>query len=178
MILLLLLVHITLAVVVQGSQLRLCRELHYDYVVSQAAIDEFGVSAGDAIGVDQQLVVRYDTMSQTLQGTPECLFHWKNLMCSHVFRTSNNAAACNSLCVSAAQACSAVRPNFCAAPNAASCTNYGELTGFCAAAVNISPTPPSPSPTTPRRSDCPTLTVTLSVFTVCLTVVLVHFLIN
>lgn len=162
--------------VILGDALRLCRELQYSYVVSQAAVEEFDVPSGAAVAIDQRLVTRYYDMSETMQSSQQCLFHWKNLMCSHVFRTSNDAPACHTLCVKAGEACAAATPNFCAESNAAKCTNYGELTGFCANGISVdtSPSPPSSSPTSPRTSDCPTVTVTLSIFLLLITLVLVH----
>lgn len=159
---------------VGGESLRLCRELSYQYVVSQEAINEFGFSTERAI--DQQLMVRYNDMSQNQLATQQCLFHWKNLMCSHVFRTTQNAKACNSLCVAAGNACTAQTPNFCATQGAALCTDYAALTGFCAATVDIvdSSAPPSPSPPRPVTGDAAT-TVTLSIATLTIILTSVHF---
>ena len=161
------------AALIDGEALRLCRELSYTYVVSQDAIDEFGFTTERAI--DQQLMVRYGDMSLNLQATQQCLFEWKNLMCSHVFRTSQNAAACHSLCVAAGSACSVQTPNFCAPQNANQCTNYGALTGFCAPSVDIvdstSPTPPTQPPV---RSDA-AVTVTLSVAMMTIILATLHF---
>jgi len=165
------------AILIDGEALRLCRELSYTYVVSQPAIDEFGVTTERAI--DQQLMVRYGDMTPNLLATQECLFHWKNLMCSHVFRISQNAAACRSLCVAAGTACSAQMPTFCAAQNAAQCTNYGALTGFCAPSVDIvdSTSTPTPTPRPPVSSDA-AVTITLSVAFMTIIMASLHFLLH
>jgi len=175
-------VQIAQSVVVYGDSLRLCRELQYDYVVSQAAIDEFGVAVGAAVNADQQLVNRYADMSTNQLASQQCLFHWKNLMCSHVFRTSDDAPACDSLCEQARIACNAEKPNFCAAPQSHKCTDYGKLTGFCAATVDVIPSPPqSPTPATtprptPKRSDAAT-NVAASVLATVIVLSIVHFFI-
>ena len=176
MLLLCIFLHFVRTVVVYGDSLRLCRELQYDYVVSQAAIDEFGVAVGAAVNADQQLVNRYQQMATEQMVSQQCLFHWKNLMCSHVFRTADDAPACDSLCEKAAVACNAEEPLFCAAAHATKCTDYGKLTGFCAASVDIIQSPTS-APTAPRpRSDAAT-TIAATVLATIVILSVVHFLV-
>jgi hypothetical protein len=168
------LIHVALstALLTDPKNLRFCRELSYSYVVSQDAINEFGVAT--EFGIDQQLVARYDDLSRQPVGSLQCLFHWKNLMCSHVFRTSQNAAACDILCEAAGSACSAQKPLFCAASSASACTDYGALTGFCAPSaeiVNSSPTPPG----LPAVQSDAAVAITLSVALTTIILTTLHF---
>lgn len=124
----------------QGDALRLCRELNYPAVVSDVAAAEFGVQSPSA--ADQQLVQRYAQMSADTSASVTCLFHWKLLLCSHVFVLDNSKPACASLCQNVASSCDAVAPNYCSAAGA-ECTDYGILTGLCAADnVGVAPALP------------------------------------
>lgn len=137
-----------------GAALRLCRELNYEHVISRAAQAEFAVAPDAAQSVDLRLVERYQQLSEKPQATHTCLFHWKNLMCSHVFRTAEERAACGVLCVAVQRHCTAEMPDFCSpVDSAARCTDYGELTGFCAG-ESSSPSGGSP-PLPPSGNDAP-----------------------
>lgn len=120
------------AILVTGDQLRFCRELNYDFVLSSAAAEELSVPAGAIQNADQQLINRYAQLAARPEGTPRCLFHWKNLMCSYVFPRSDATPACAVLCDKVAHFCDAFRPDVCAAQETSTCTDYAELTGLCA----------------------------------------------
>jgi hypothetical protein len=169
MLLLFFFVFITAQETREGEALRFCRELNYAPVITRRASEELRVATNSLHAIDQQLVNHYHELSKDAHITQTCLFHWKNLYCSFAFAQTVDALPCPLLCECVVQYCKLDASTICQrqsrAINETQCTNYGELTGFCAAESNSKKQVPLlPHPIQPtRRGEAPRITLTPTV---------------
>ena len=136
---------------IRGNQLRLCRELNYSYQIDDGVAYELRVESKDAVRLDHQLVLKATELSNSAEVSQQCMFHWKQLMCSNVFRlpdgtAGNTAPPCARLCEKARESCFDQPYTICAESFSTRCTDYPQLTSStlqqCISKQQSNPAPP------------------------------------
>lgn len=133
---------------VSGRQLQFCRELDYAYTIDPAFADKLGLPPDDPFRLDRRL----GELALEIAGassSQQCMFDWKQLMCSSLFRAPDRAPPCAALCGRATASCFQPFEECDQTLPGEPCTDYAVLTRTYTRQCSLAgsaPSPPAPLP--------------------------------